>query len=859
MVFVLIQPMLSMAQRGRIDQLRKPARLSNEQDFQLRADTDGNGVLIRWRSETERGILGFDVRRIGFGKNTKVNLEMISAAGIFSDEIADRGAERFIFDLEGGIGSYYRIDAKMTDGSSRVVGFVTANYTYDLRRVSDFSSETWRETAKIRTQDFRSFEPRYPKALKAEMAASEMPASLNDHRWVAGQAGVKISVRQEGFYRVSRESLATAGFDVNVPGRFWRLFLDGVEQDIIVGPDDSYIEFYGRNQDTRESGEKVYFLIGGEIKGRRIGVKRSRSALASDPVTVFNESARNKPRTGYITDLRNGDEENYFGGVFGNTGLVDQSLIVRTPGISEEPHDVTVTFKVQGITTVLNQTYEFRLNGTVLGTAAAGFQQNTTRSYIVPSSSLNDGNNQMTARGILTGHFALVDVFTISYRRKLRADSNFLKFYSGAGKNVVVTGFESPSVRVFDITSSSRPRLIDRAIVSQTGGSYSATFATDTERSIYALDDSALLTPASITYNTPSNLADSSIQGHLLIVTHKNFMVEAEAWASWRRSQGHSVYVADIEDVLDEYGYGTISTAGMRSFFQMASTTWADPTRYVLLIGDASYDYRNYQNQPFINFIPTRLFDTFTEETSSDDWLTDFTGDGIAEIPIGRLSVRSTGVVPIYLSKTQSFENSVTTANGLEARGTVLAFDDPNSSQGAYPFDRVSQDIANKTPSGTPNTLVDRRSVDSKTSLVSALNAGPFAANYSGHGSLRNWYGTTFFGANEASALTNSTRLTLFTMVTCLNGQFHTFSQGSSLAELLTENPNGGAVASWASTGKTTADVQDIMINRFYLKLSDRSIPRLGNLVIDAKGSFVGGRDVKLSWVIIGDPMLKVR
>jgi len=76
-------------------------------------------------------------------------------------------------------------------------------------------------------------------------------------------------------------------------------------------------------------------------------------------------------------------------------------------------------------------------------------------------------------------------------------------------------------------------------------------------------------------------------------------------------TKGHSVYVADIEDVLDEYGYGTISTAGMRSFFQMASTTWADPTRYVLLIGDASYDYRNYQNQPFINFIPTRLFDTF--------------------------------------------------------------------------------------------------------------------------------------------------------------------------------------------------------------------------------------------------------
>jgi len=858
---VLMQPMLSMAQRGRIDQFRKPARLSNQQDVQLRADTDGNGVLIRWRTETERGILGFEVHRIGSGRNTKINLEMISGAGIFSDEIADRGAERFIFDVEGGVGSFYRIDARLLDGSTRGIGFVSANFVNDLRSVSDHTAAEYRERAIERREEFLGFEPKYPKDLADEITASEIPANLETNRWVAAQPGVKIAVKQEGFYRVSRSELAAAGFDVDVPGRFWRLFLDGVEQNIVVGPEDAFIEFYGRNQDTRESGEKVYFLIGGDIKGRRMGIKRSRLFRGSETVDFFNETARRKPRTEYVTDLRNGDVENYFGGPFGATGAVPQSLTVRAPGIVSDTHDVTVTFKVQGLTTVLPQDYEFSLNGSVLGTVRAGFQQNTTRTYTVSSGLINPEGNQMVARGISTGHFALVDSFSISYRRGLRADSNQLKFYSGTGKTATVSGFESSSIRVFDITAPDRPRLIDQTSVSQAGdGTFTASFGTDTARSVYAFDENALLSPASISFNTPSNLSDPSNQGHLLIVTHKNFMTEAQLWADWRRTQGHSVYVADIEDVLDEYGYGTISTVGMRAFFEMASTTWADPARYVLLIGDASYDYRRYQStQPFINFVPTRLFDTFTEETASDDWLTDFNGDGIAEIPIGRLSVRTTGVVPIYLSKTQNFESGVSSDGGITQRGTVLAFDDPESTQGAYPFDRVSQDIANKMPSGTPNTLVDRRAVDAKTSLVNALNAGPFAANYSGHGSLRNWYGTTFFGANEASALTNSTRPTLFTMVTCLNGQFHTFSQGSSLAELLTENPSGGAVASWASTGKTTADVQDVMINRFYLKLAEGSIPRLGNLVIDAKGSFLGSRDVKLSWVIIGDPMLKVR
>ena len=856
MALVLVQPMLSMAQRGRVDQLRKPGRLSNNLEFQLRADTDGNGVLIRWRAESERGVLGYEVRRIGFGNARKINSDLITASGIFGEEVADRGAERFVFDVNGVIGSFYRIDAKMLDGSIRVIGFVTAGYVDDLRIVSDHSAAQYREAVTRPRQDQVGSNPRYPKALAAEMTASEIPANLATQQWVAGQPGLKLSVKQEGFYRVSKSDLAVAGFDVTVPGRFWRLFLDGVEQDIIVGPEDSYIEFFGRGQDTRESGEKVYFLIGGEIKGRRIGVKRSRSALATDSLSSFNETVSRKFRSEYFGNLRNGEEENYFGPVISNTGY---NATVTIPGISPTEHEVSLMVRMQGVTTTAH-TYEVTLNDNLIGTFSGTGQQNVSRTFTVSSTLFQSGANIVRLRDTVTGAASLVDSVSVSYTRQLNVDSNRLKFYSGNGKIATVSGFASQSPRIFDITSTDRPRLIDRTTITQAGDStFSASFVTDTARSIYALDEGGLMSPDSIKFNTPSNLSDSSIQGHLLIVTHKDFMTEAEQWAAWRRSQGHSVYVADIEDVLDEYGNGTISTAGMRSFFEMASTTWADPARYVLLIGDASYDYRRYQNQPFINFVPTRLFDTFSEETASDDWLTDFNADGIAEIPIGRLSVRTTGKVPTYLAKTQAFENDVTTGNGLTSRGSVLAFDDPLSSNGNYPFDQVSQNLAVKTPSGTPNILIDRRATDSRNNLLTALNAGPFVANYAGHGNLSSWHNaSSFFGRTDAAALTNSTRPTLFTMVTCLNGMFHTFDS-TSLAESLSENPTGGAVASWASTGKTTADVQDVMINRFFLKLSDGSIQRLGNLVIDAKGSFLGGRDVKLSWVIIGDPMLKVR
>jgi hypothetical protein len=94
-------------------------------------------------------------------------------------------------------------------------------------------------------------------------------------------------------------------------------------------------------------------------------------------------------------------------------------------------------------------------------------------------------------------------------------------------------------------------------------------------------------------------------------------------------------------------------------------------------------------------------------------------------------------------------------------------------------------------------------------------------------------------------------------MLTCLNGFFLSASL-NSLAERLLNHTNGGAVAAWGSTGLTTPDVQEIMGQRFYDQVDQGTIPRLGDLIRDAK-SVITEEDVRLSWALIGDPMLKVR
>ena len=73
------------------------------------------------------------------------------------------------------------------------------------------------------------------------------------------------------------------------------------------------------------------------------------------------------------------------------------------------------------------------------------------------------------------------------------------------------------------------------------------------------------------------------------------------------------------------------------------------------------------------------------------------------------------------------------------------------------------------------------------------------------------------------------------------------------------KNPNGGTVSTWASSGLTTPDAQEVMATRFYNQIAAGNITRIGDLIKDAKTAINFGRDVRLSWVLLGDPTMKVK
>ncbi|MBK6749557.1 MAG: hypothetical protein IPG67_05985 [Acidobacteria bacterium] len=62
---------------------------------------------------------------------------------------------------------------------------------------------------------------------------------------------------------------------------------------------------------------------------------------------------------------------------------------------------------------------------------------------------------------------------------------------------------------------------------------------------------------------------------------------------------------------------------------------WRTKPRYVLFAGEASYDQKGYVSDT--DHLQTRLVDTLSMETASDEWFGDLNNDSVAEMAIGRL------------------------------------------------------------------------------------------------------------------------------------------------------------------------------------------------------------------------------
>jgi hypothetical protein len=332
-----------------------------------------------------------------------------------------------------------------------------------------------------------------------------------------------------------------------------------------------------------------------------------------------------------------------------------------------------------------------------------------------------------------------------------------------------------------------------------------------------------------------------------VIIASGGLKAAVEPLAALRRNRGMVVQVVDVEDLYDGFTFGQHSPQAIHDYLARAMNRWRRKPHYALLAGDASYDPKNYLGQGLNDLVPTKLIDTNLMEAASDDWLADFNNDGIADIALGRLPLRTDAAMNALVAKIVGYENAAPDPS----RGALLVADTG--------FERQSSAVKRFLPFGMTVATINRRSADDATihdQIVSAINQGPRVTNFVGHGSNGVWTGGSVLSSFDAPALTNTNRLSVFTMMTCFNGYFQD-AYNDSLSEALLKAP-GGAVAVWASTTLTEPTGQNAIDQEFYRLLFGAQPATLGDAAHFAKLATTD-RDVRRSWTLFGDPAMRLR
>jgi len=198
------------------------------------------------------------------------------------------------------------------DGRRQISNPIFPQYISDLKQVAGKSSEAMRQARETSQSEIINSNLVMPKELEATITANRLPPNLAMQRIVAGMPGVKLGVRNEGIFRVTKTELQNAGFDVNSSPSLWQLYMNGVEQSIIVAPNGDYIEFYGKGIDTPESDTQMFYLVVGAQNGKRIDTSVQRPFAGNVLANNFFINHVQKQRKIYTSDVLNGELENYF-------------------------------------------------------------------------------------------------------------------------------------------------------------------------------------------------------------------------------------------------------------------------------------------------------------------------------------------------------------------------------------------------------------------------------------------------------------------------------------------------------------------------------------------------------------------
>src|SRR3972149_7533019 len=449
----------------------------------------------------------------------------------------------------------------------------------------------------------------------------------NNTRCSSQSSLAKIRIKGDGIYKVTYSDLYNACVDLlrvapaalKMTNQGNEIAIDVIDSNKNGSFDEGdYIEFYGKalsrgDSRFRFTEANVYWLSAEAGARKRISGSQS-NPNASQGAGSFLKTLhmeediwyeqKNYPEVTSVKDVR---EHWFWGEVFYTSGIAGniKEYYLRDYNFSTPYVDKTGTASLRLRLQSINGTHHIkgyinsklvvdRFEPTWDGQEALEIEG----SY--PASYLNNGPNVFrlesegdTPSGIL--EFFYLDWFEIGYEHTYYAEHDVLEF-TGDGlislsnfsteKNISVYEISDDAnvVRIIPVKTERTPSDSGRVIFSK---------PRNTEGRFLALSGANKKTPSVEAY-TPADLKTKDAT--YIIITHEDFYDAIKFLADYRSGQeggGYKVVIVKVNDIYDEFGYGIETPQAIRDFLKYAYENWPVRPGYVLLVGDATVDYKD--------------------------------------------------------------------------------------------------------------------------------------------------------------------------------------------------------------------------------------------------------------------------
>ena len=368
----------------------------------------------------------------------------------------------------------------------------------------------------------------------------------------------------------------------------------------------------------------------------------------------------------------------------------------------------------------------------------------------------------------------------------------------------------------------------------------------------------------------------------LLIITHSNFLQDAQRIKSLREDEGLDVSITNVNDIYNQFSSGNQDVSAIRNYIKYIYNTSSKKLKYVLLFGDCSYDYKDrvpnntnyipiYQSYNSSNNIYSFSSDDYFGFLESDEgiWIEDTNGDHDLEVSIGRIPSNNNSDSKDYVDKlyTYSKKNQV---KGDWKKNIYLIADDGDNNVHQNDAENHFNLLNEQNPEynirkiyldNFKQEVVDGVKISSETKykLDEAIDNGSMIVNYIGHGNEFFWTEEKILDDNSIYNWNNRSKLPLFITATCEFGKFDDplISFGG---ELLLNKDNGGAIALLTTTRPVFSQTNYRLNNQFYKNVFtkiDNNFRRLGDIFRDTKNNSLSG-PINRNFALLGDPSLKL-